>query len=55
MTPEERARQYGQVQQGLLPGELGLVWDELEAGRAKAASRSSAATWPPTASCTPPR
>lgn len=35
MTPEERARQYGQVQQGLLPGELGLVWDELEAGRAK--------------------
>ena len=35
LTPEERARQFAQVQQGLLPGELGLIWDELEAGRVK--------------------
>ena len=35
MTPQERARQYNQIQQGLLPGELGLVWEELESGRAK--------------------
>ena len=35
MTPQERARQYTQDQQGMLPGELGLVWEELETGRAK--------------------
>jgi 1,4-dihydroxy-2-naphthoyl-CoA hydrolase len=35
MTPEERARQYAQDQQGLLPGELGLVWEALETGRAR--------------------
>jgi len=34
LTPEERARQYTQVQDGLLPGELGLVWEALEIGRA---------------------
>jgi uncharacterized protein (TIGR00369 family) len=34
MTPEERARQFAQIQEGLLPGELGLVWESLEPGRA---------------------
>jgi uncharacterized protein (TIGR00369 family) len=33
MTPEERAAQFSQAQQGLLPGELGLVWEAVEAGR----------------------
>ena len=35
MTPQERARHYNQAQQGMLPGELGLVWEELETGRAR--------------------
>jgi uncharacterized protein (TIGR00369 family) len=34
MTPEARAAQYNQVQQGNLPGELGLVWEAVEHGRA---------------------
>lgn len=34
LTPQERARQWSQAQEGLLPGELGLVWEELEPGRA---------------------
>lgn len=34
-TPQERARQFAALQEGLLPGELHLVWEELEAGRAK--------------------
>src|ERR1700741_2147093 len=35
ISPAERAREFAQIQEGLLPGELGLVWEELEAGRAK--------------------
>jgi uncharacterized protein (TIGR00369 family) len=34
MTPEELARQYDQLQQGFLPGELGLAWDAVGPGRA---------------------
>ena len=34
ITAEERARQFLQMQEGLLPGELGLVWEVLEPGRA---------------------
>lgn len=33
-TPEELAGQYNQIQQGLLPGELGLTWEEVAHGRA---------------------
>jgi uncharacterized protein (TIGR00369 family) len=35
ISPEERARQFSQIQEGLLPGELDLVWEELEPGRAR--------------------
>ena len=35
MTPQDRARRYAQLQEGRLPGELGLVWEELETGAAK--------------------
>jgi uncharacterized protein (TIGR00369 family) len=35
MTPEELASRYNALQQGFLPGELGLVWETLEAGRAQ--------------------
>lgn len=32
LSPEERARRLA-LQEGLLPGELGLVWEEAEPGR----------------------
>jgi 1,4-dihydroxy-2-naphthoyl-CoA hydrolase len=35
MTPQDRARQYTEMQQGTLPGELGIVWEEVETGRAR--------------------
>jgi uncharacterized protein (TIGR00369 family) len=35
MSPEDLAHRCNQIQQGLLPGELGLVWEEVETGRAK--------------------
>ena len=34
ISPSERARQFAHVQEGLLPGEMGLVWEELAHGRA---------------------
>ncbi len=37
MTPDELARQYDQLQQGFLPGELGLVWEAVAPGRAAGA------------------
>lgn len=36
MSPEEFARQCQQLQQGSLPGEIGLVWEAVEKGRAVA-------------------
>lgn len=35
MSPEDRARLFTEMQQGTLPGELGLVWEAVEAGRAR--------------------
>jgi len=35
MTPEDLARQFNQMQQGTLPGELGMVWEAVERGRAQ--------------------
>ena len=34
MTPEELAQQYNRLQAGSLPAELGIVWDEVDTGRA---------------------
>jgi len=33
-TPDELARQYNRLQHGSLPAELGIVWEEIEPGRA---------------------
>jgi len=33
MSPEDRARQFAEIQQGTLPGDLGLVWEAVESGR----------------------
>lgn len=35
MSPEDRARQFTEMQAGTLPGELGIVWEAVEAGRAE--------------------
>lgn len=35
MSPEDRARQFNLLQANTLPGELGIVWEAAEAGRAE--------------------
>ena len=36
MSPEDRARQFNALQANTLPGELGIVWEAAEPGRAAA-------------------
>jgi uncharacterized protein (TIGR00369 family) len=35
MSPEDRARQFNALQANTLPGELGIVWEAAEPGRAE--------------------